>query len=56
MEFFSSKYSTFLQKIVTASLQKVTRRNITNHSLEKKKALCFDILGSKTTFFPVFSV
>ena len=30
-------------------------RNLTNHSLEKKKAPHFDLLGSKTTFFPMFS-
>ena len=28
----------------------------TNQSLEKKKALCFNLFGSKTTLFPVFSL
>ena len=30
--------------------------NSTNHSLEKKKAPCFDLLGGKRTFFPMFLV
>ena len=29
-------------------------RNITNHSLEKKKVPGFDLFSGKTTFFPVF--
>ena len=31
-------------------------RNISNHSLKKKKEPFFNLFGSKTTFFPMFLV
>ena len=31
-------------------------RNITNHSLEKKEAPCFDLFGAKTIIFLCFPI
>ena len=31
-------------------------RNVTNDSFEKKNGPCFNLIGSKATFFPVFSL